>query len=159
MRTPPTPRRRHAGFTLVEILASLLFLAIAVPAIVGALGLASRTAEVAERSSTAGNLAENKLNEMLVDNAWRSAAQNSGDFGTDFPFYRWQTSTQAWTGNTADTGSTSTNTSGTGTMTELAVEVFYPVQGTEHSIRLTTLVSASPTTGTTTGASPSSTTR
>ena len=147
-----SPRiRRRSGFTLVEVLASLLFLAIAVPAIVGALGIASRTSEMAERSSLAGSLAENKLNEMLVDSAWQSAAQTNGDFGTDFPLYRWQMSTQAWAGTTANTGTTSTNTSGTGTMTELAVEVFYPVQGNEHSVRLTTLVSTTATTGATNG--------
>ena len=87
---------RDSAFTLVEILASLLFLAIAVPAIIGAFGIASRTSEVAERSSIAGGLAENKLNEMLVDNAWQSAAQSNGDFGADFPAYRWQMSTQTW---------------------------------------------------------------
>ena len=134
-------RTSRAAFTLVEILASLLFLAIAVPAIVGALGVASRASEVAERSSVAGNLAENKLNEFLVGNAWQSAAQPSGDFGTDFPNFRWQMTTQTWAGNTANTGTTSTSALGANTLTELAVEVFYPVQGSEHSVRLTTLVS------------------
>lgn len=159
------PRLAHfrirGGFTLVEILASLLFLAIAVPAIVGALGLASRTSEVAERSSLAGNLAENKLNEMLVDKAWQSAAQSNGDFGADFPYYRWQMSTQTWNDtNNPGTGTTSTtNTGGTDAngMTELSIEVFYPVQGGEHSVRLTTLVNTS--SATTTGTSSSSTTR
>ena len=158
--------RIRGGFTLVEILASLLFLAIAVPAIVGALGLASRTSEVAERGSFAGSLAENKLNEMLVDNAWQSAAQSNGDFGADFPFYRWQMSTQTWTGlsEMGATSASNTNTGRTGasSMTELSIEVFYPIQGGEHSVRLTTLVNTSAsTTGTTTttGAASSSTTR
>ena len=139
----------HAGFTLVEVLASLLFLAIAVPAIVGALGVASRASEIAERSSIAGNLAENKLNEMLLGNAWQSAAQPAGDFGADFPYYRWQMATQTWAGNTANTGTTSASALGAGTLTELSVEVFYPVQGSEHSVRLTTLVGATTTTTTT----------
>ena len=147
-------RTSRAGFTLVEILASLLFLAIAVPAIVGALGVANRTAEVAERSSVAGNLAENKLNELLVGNAWQSAAQGSGDCGADFPNYRWQTATQTWAGNTANTGTTTASALGANTLTELSVEVFYPVQGSEGSVRLTTLVSASATTGTTTTTTP-----
>ena len=155
----------HSAFTLVEVLAALLFLAIAVPAIVGALSVASRTSEVAERSSIAGGLAENKLNEMLVDNAWQSAAQSNGDCGADFPFYHWQMSTQTWAGgaNTTGTGtatpttsSTTTGTTGTSSLTELSVEVFYPVQGSEHSVRLTTVVNSSatptptPTSGTST---------
>ena len=166
---PMAAQARRGGFTLVEILASLLFLAIAVPAIVGALGLASRTSEVAERGSLAGSLAENKLNEMLLDNAWQSVAQSNGDCGADFPYYHWQMSTQTWTGlnNTGTgTGATSTNTStgstGISGLTELSIEVFYPVQGSEHSVRLTTLVNTSSTTSgttTTTGTSSSSTTR
>ena len=158
MRTPPAAHRSHprAGFTLVEILASLLFLAIAVPAIVGALGVASRASEVAERSSVAGNLAENKLNELLVGDAWQNAAQPAGDCGGDFLNYRWQMATQAWAGNTADTGTTSASAAGANTLTELSVEVFYPVQGSERSVRLTTLVgTASTTTTPTTTGSPS----
>ena len=139
-----------AGFTLVEILASLLFLAIAVPAIVGALGVASRASEVAERSSVAGNLAENKLDEFLVGNAWQSAAQPAGDFGADYPNYRWQMTTQTWAGNTANIGTTSASALGSNTLTELAVEVFYPVQGSEHSVRLTTLISPPVSSATTT---------
>ena len=40
---------KRSAFTLVEVLASLLFLAIAVPAIVGALGVARRPAAGAAR--------------------------------------------------------------------------------------------------------------
>ncbi len=163
---PTTTRARPGGFTLVEILASLLFLAIAVPAIVGALGLASRTSEVAERGSFAGNLAENKLNEMLLDNAWQGAAQSNGDFGPDFPLYHWQMTTTAWAGggvtgtsttgtgttsatSTPSTNNTATGTTGTSSLNELSVEVFYPVQGSEHSVRLTTLVNAAAATSST----------
>ena len=148
-----------SAFTLVEILASLLFLAIAVPAIVGA--------------SLAGELAENKLNEMLTDNAWQTAAQANGDFGDAFPLYHWQMTTQTWAGGgTSGTGAASTPapiTSSTGTnslngsasastLTELTVEVTYPVRGAEHTLRLTTLVNPSITTTSTTGGTSSSTT-
>ena len=149
----PAFRVPRSAFTLVEVLAALLFLAIAVPAIVGALSVASRTSEVAERSSIAGGLAENKLNEMLVDNAWQSAAQSNGDCGADYPSYHWQMSTQTWAGgtNTTGTGATTptttstTGTTGTSSLTELSVEVFYPVQGSEHNVRLTTVVNSSAT--------------
>ncbi len=165
-QSPATQRRDHIrkGFTLVEVLASLLFLAIAVPAIVGALGIASRTSEVAERSSIAGGLAENKLNEMLVDNAWQSAAQSNGDFGADFPSCHWRMSTQTWAGgvNTPGMGTTTASnvTTGANSLTELSIEVFYPVQGSEHSVRLTTLVNLSSTaTGSTNTTSGTSTTK
>ncbi len=152
-----TARVTAAGFTLVEILASLLFLAIAVPAIVGALGVASRASEIAERSSVAGNLAENKLNELLIGDAWQSVAQPGGDFGTDYPNYHWRMATQTWAGNTTNTGTTSASALGASTLTELSIEVFYPVQGSEHSVRLTTLVGGSTATSTTTTATGTTT--
>jgi type II secretion system protein I len=120
-------RRKSPAFTLVEVLAALMFLAILVPVIVGALTLSNRVSEYAERKAVAAELAENKLNEQLIGNAWESASANSGDFGTDYPGYRWQSTQQNWSGDT------------TNVMTELAVEVFFPVQGKEHSVRLTTL--------------------
>ena len=59
----PAPRaaRPTAAFTFVEILAALLFLALVVPTIVGALGVANRASEMAERSALAGELAQNKM--------------------------------------------------------------------------------------------------
>jgi len=113
---------RCSGFTLVEVLAALLFLAILVPAIVGGLTLSNRISVLSERK------AENKLNEQLIGNGWQAASANSGDFGTDYPGYRWQITQQPWQGDT------------TNTMTELMVEVFFPVQGKDHSVRLSTLV-------------------
>jgi type II secretory pathway pseudopilin PulG len=119
------------GFTFVEVFAAMVFLAILVPAIVEGLTLANRVSIVTERGSIAGELAENKLNELLLSSTGTSAsvAQTNGDFGTDYPGYRWETSTDTW------------DQDQTNTMTELNVDVFYPVQGAERSVRLTTLVS------------------
>ena len=84
----------HSAFTLVEVLASLLFLAIAVPAIVGALGtcqphLRGRRTRVASRAVSP------KTNSTKC--SWttlgKNAAQSNGDFGTDFPLYHWQMTT------------------------------------------------------------------
>ncbi len=116
------------GFTLVEVLAALMFLAILVPAIVGGLTLGNRISVLSERKAIAAELAENKLNEQLVGNSWQSSSSNTGDFGAGYPGFRWQATQQNWRGDS------------TNTMTELAMEVFFPVQGKEHSVRLTTLV-------------------
>ncbi|MGB8355272.1 MAG: hypothetical protein WCD79_15345, partial [Chthoniobacteraceae bacterium] len=72
--------------------------------------------------------AENKLNEQLIGNNWQATSNNAGDFGAGYPGYRWQATQQNWAGDS------------TNIMTELAVEVFFPVQGKDHSVRLTTLV-------------------
>jgi type II secretory pathway pseudopilin PulG len=119
---------RHA-FTFVEVFAAMVFLAILIPAIVEGLSIANRASVVAERGTIAGELAENKMNEMLADGTWQSAPQTGGDFGSDWPGYHWTVDQQAWDQDT------------TNLMTQLSVEVSYPVQGGEHTFRLTTLVS------------------
>jgi len=130
-----TTRIPHAGtkdgFTFVEVFAALVFLAILVPAIVEGLSIANRTSVVAERSSIAGELAENKLNAILLSSTGgtATASDTGGDFGTDWPGYRWEMSQGTWDQDTVNT------------MSELSVEVFYPVQGRERSVTLTTLVS------------------
>ena len=142
MTTIPLPRRRPArtpaaAFTLVEILAALLFLALTVPAIVEALSVANRASVVAERGALAGELAQNKLNEFLVGDVWQSPPFTSGDFEGAYPGYRWEMTTEAWTGDPVNTG-----------MTQLNVTVFYTVQGIERNARLSTLAYAAPTTTT-----------
>ncbi len=122
------------GFTFVEVFAALVFLAILIPAIVEALSIANRTSVVAERSSIAGELAENKLNEILLSSTGgttTAALDTSGDFGTDWPGYRWEMNQDTWDQDTVNT------------MSELSVQVFYPVQGKERSVTLATLVSGS----------------
>ena len=118
-------RRILTGFTFVEVLAALAFLGILVPVVVSALMVSNRAAEVAERSIVAAQLGENRLNEMIVESSWSSAGTR-GDFGQDWPGYRWQLTQTSWT---------------TGSMTELTMDVFFPVQGREQSIRLGTLAS------------------
>ncbi len=129
-------RRSRGAFTFVEVLAALLFLAVVVPAVVTALTISNRASEIADRGSLAGQLAENKLDEMLVDNAWQSPLASSGTFGDALPGYRWTLSVNNWTADT------------TNVVNELRVDVFYPVQGQERNVHLSTLVNPS---GSTTG--------
>ena len=125
------PSQAAAAFTFVEVLAALLFLAVVVPAVVTALTVSNRASEIADRGSLAGELAENKLGEMLVDNAWQNASENQGTFGDDLPGYRWTMSVTNWDVDTANV------------VRELRVDVFYPVQGQERGVHLSTLVNPS----------------
>jgi Tfp pilus assembly protein PilV len=122
--------RRKDGFTFVEVFAALVFLAILVPAVVEGLLIANRASEAAERGNAAGELAENKLNELLLSStSGQVAVDSQGDFGTDWPGYRWQTNQQTWDQDNVNS------------MTQLSVEVYYPVQGKERNVTLTTLIS------------------
>ena len=56
-----SPRRRCAGFTLAEVLAALLFMAIVIPTAIEAMHLASRAGSVAARKSEAAVVAQRVL--------------------------------------------------------------------------------------------------
>jgi len=118
MKTPT------AAFTFVEVLAALFFLAILIPAIAEGITLSSRLSALTERGAIATELAQNKLDELTIDNAWTSA-EASGDFGDDFAGYRWEVTQTAWDMDA---------------MTVLAVKVYFTVQGIERSVTLSTLV-------------------
>jgi len=117
------------GFTFIEVLAAMLFLAILVPAILQALTIANRASEVSERSAIAAELASNKLSELTLNQAW-TTAETKGDFGQDWPGYRYEVNQATW--DVDD-------------MTNLSVDVFYSIQGKERSLQLSTLVSQSGT--------------
>ena len=111
------------AFTLVEVLACLTFLGILIPVVVSALLTANRAGAVSERSSIAAQLGENRLGELMLNNEWSSASQR-GDFGGDYPGYRWEMSKTDW---------------GNGAMTQLTLDVLFQVQGVEHRVQLATL--------------------
>jgi hypothetical protein len=122
------PSSSTGAFTFVEILASMLFLAILIPTVMSALALSNRAGVLAERTSTAIQLAENRLGEMLVDGTWATGA-GGGDFGGDWPGYRWELKSADWPEDT---------------MTELTISVYFEVQGREQNVQLTTLASETP---------------
>lgn len=117
-------RHREHAFTFVEILAAMLFLGILMPVVIGALQISNRAAVIAERTTVAGQLAENRLAELMLDDAWTSAA-STGDFGAEWPGYTWELTRLDWA---------------SGTMTELQLAVIFTVQGRAHDVRLSTLV-------------------
>jgi Tfp pilus assembly protein PilV len=112
------------GFTFAEVLAAMVFLAILVPVVVEGLTLANRAATVAERTATAMQLGENRLNELLLNRLWATAPAR-GDFGVDWSQYRYEVIRGNWPMDR---------------MVELTVRVTFEVQGREHEVRLTTLV-------------------
>lgn len=115
------------GFSFAELLAAMLFLAILVPVVVEGLSLSGRAAVRAERSQVALQLAEKRLQELLLDDQWRSAPTR-GEFSRDWPEYRWEFERGRWAQDD---------------MTQLTVRVLFLVRGREHAVELTTLASDS----------------
>ena len=116
--------RKTSGFTFAEVLAAMVFLAILVPAILEGISISSRASVLCERGATAAELAQNKLDELILDGTWASG-DAGGDFGDDWPGYRWETTQSTWDKDA---------------MTLLSVKVTFNVQGQERSVSLSTLV-------------------
>lgn len=125
MHWSASSRRRAsaAGFTLAEVLAALVIMAIVLPVAVEGLRIANRAGVVAHRKGVAVQLADSLLNELVVTGEWQYSAQD-GDFGTEWNGYRWRLRNQNW---------------GSDAMQMLTLEVFYQVQDREYSVRLSTL--------------------
>ena len=121
-------KRRRAAFTLVEVLAALLFMAIVIPAAVQGLRLANLAGQVAERKSVAARIAERVLNEAIISQAWKQSAP-SGTIQDGAMLYRWQLRNESWNQEP---------------MRALAIQVTYAVQGRDYDVRLSTLVENSP---------------
>ena len=117
-------RAARRAFTVAEVLAAMMFVAILVPVIMQAMTLSSRAGTLAERGRHAAELAQLKMDEIVLTNAWQDA-DASGDFGDDWTGYSWTLSDEAW---------------GEDTMRQLTVDVTYSVQGAEYHAAIATLV-------------------
>src|ERR1039457_1486662 len=68
-------RRSAAGFTLAEVLAALLFMAIVIPVAIEGMHVASRAGTVSERKGEAARVAQRLLAENLVTTNLNQAVQ------------------------------------------------------------------------------------
>ena len=127
------PRR---AFTLVEVLAAMLLVSIALPVAMKGVSTCSNAALAARRRAEAGALAESKLSELIVTGVWQNGVL-AGDCGADWPDYHWTADTQTWTPTQAvDNGNGNT-------ISELDVHVTWIGHHGEESVTLGTLVYAS----------------
>ena len=79
---------RRGGFTLIEVLATLLLVGIVLPVTMRGVSLALAAASNARHTAEATTLAETKLAEITTDTL-SATTDGSGDFGADFPGYTW----------------------------------------------------------------------
>jgi type II secretory pathway pseudopilin PulG len=114
---------RRGAFTLVEVLAALVFMAILIPVTMQAVQIANRAGQVGERKVVAARIAERVLNEMLVTGGVR---QNSGNGRIEerHRFYDWTMRSEPWREDQ---------------MSLVTVTVKYEVQGKEYDVMLSTL--------------------
>src|ERR1017187_852770 len=133
MRNSRAGRPCHcAAFTLAEVLAALLFLAIVIPTAVEALHIASLAGEVAARKSTAARVADRILNESLVTTNW-SGGMQSGTVTEGILDFKWKLTSQNWSADPVQSAQA---------MQLLTAEVTYSAQGKDYSVKLSTLANA-----------------
>ena len=122
-----SPVTRHtSAFTLAEVLAAMLFLAIVIPAAVEALHVAGLAGEVAARKGAAARLADRLLNESIVTTNWNTGTQ-SGIAAEGAQEFRWTLNNQNWAVDTA------------AGMHLLTATVTFSAQGHVYSVELSTL--------------------
>jgi hypothetical protein len=118
----------RSAFTLAEVLAALLFLAIVIPVAVEVLTIASRAGEVAARKSEAARIADRVLNESIVTTNWSGGSQ-SGTVTEGVLDFRWSLTTKNWTQDPV------------AQMQLLTAEVTFSAQGKDYSVQMSTLAS------------------
>jgi len=91
------------GFTLVEVMATLIILGIVMPGIIGALTLATRSADLARHHNEAAILANQELSQILIGNEWQNGNE-SGNFASPWQQYSWSSNVYAWPEDTTGMG-------------------------------------------------------
>lgn len=128
------PKRTTTAFTLAEVLAALVFLAIVIPVAIQGLSLAGRAGEVAVRKGEASLIGEKVLNESVITTNWNQNTQ-SGSVRQSGRNYHWTLRNQSWGEDPNESA-----------IRLLSVEVTYTAQGQDFSTRLWTLVDSTPPT-------------
>jgi hypothetical protein len=130
-------RRAEAGFTLAEVLAATLFLAIVIPTAVEVLNVASLSGEVAARKSEAARVADRVLSESIVMTNW--SGLQSGTISEGILDFRYTVSSRNWPQISPAQAALP--------LQLVTAEVTYSAQGKDYSVRMSTLASPITTAG------------
>jgi prepilin-type N-terminal cleavage/methylation domain-containing protein len=83
--------RPDSGFSLIEVLVSILVLGVALTGLVQALSTALKSHKESELQTSAALLAAGRLETLRAEGGLLDGT-TEGDFGTDLPLYRWRQS-------------------------------------------------------------------
>jgi prepilin-type N-terminal cleavage/methylation domain-containing protein len=116
--------RLSAGFTLVEVMAAMVFMAIVIPVALQGVRVASLAGEVAHRKTLAVREAEFLINQTVTMRDWTQAIRRGSTKEGQLQF-DWIIRSELWTLDA---------------MRQITVEVAYTAQGNDYTVRLATLV-------------------
>ena len=118
-------RRPHqSAFTLAEVLAALMFMAIVIPVAIEAMHVASLSGEVAARKGAAARIADRVLNGTLVTTNWDSGPQD-GTVSEGALDFHWKLTSEDWKQTS---------------LKILTAEVTFDAQGKDYSVKLSTVI-------------------
>ena len=118
-------KKNSSGFTLIEILAALLLIGLVLPAVMKGISLTSLLVSDSDRRYEALDLAQSKMDEVLLEETWQSSASQSGRFDDEFDDYEWALDVSDWTESDVK---------------EVNVYVYWDQRNRQEYIQLTTLV-------------------
>lgn len=126
-KRPERQTNRHnrpRGFTFMELLATVVLIAIIMPVAMRSIGLCTRLAGQSRRQMEAVSLAKAKLTELTVGGDWRHGNQQ-GRFNSDWLGYEWAATVTNWTD---------------ASVRQIEMTVFWRSMGRQRSVTLTTLI-------------------
>lgn len=138
-------RPGRGGFTLAEVLAALLLMAILIPVTMQGVSVASRAGTLGQRKATAMRIAERVLDEQVVARLVGSATPYGTAVEGDIA-YPWTIRSDPWTEDDASS------------LTVVSVRVEFTVQGNTYDVVASTLYDPTITTTTLTSTVPATAT-
>jgi len=117
-------RHRPGGFTFIELLATVVLIAIIMPVAMRSIGLCTRLGGLSRRQVEAASLAKTKMTELTVTGDWENGNQH-GSFGEDWPGYEWKAAVTNWTDSS---------------VRQLDLTVLWESMGRQRTVMLSTLV-------------------
>jgi type II secretory pathway pseudopilin PulG len=112
------------GFTIVEVMAALVVVAIVLPTLIQGTLLCMDLAVHARMQAQAASLAQAKLSELAATRMIDQAMQ-TGDFGERWPQYEWMATVQSWDDPR---------------LVELDVSVLWNRRGKDYGVTVSTLI-------------------
>ncbi len=122
---PGASKRRRRGFTLVEALVAMLFMAIVIPVALAGVRVAGQAGESAQRKLIAARIATRVINKLRIENQLTGSQRGVvTENGVD---YTWTEASEFWSGDR------------TSLMYLATVTVSYKVAGHLCNVQLSTL--------------------
>jgi prepilin-type N-terminal cleavage/methylation domain-containing protein len=111
------------GFTMAEVLAALLLMAIVVPVALQGVQIASRAGTLGQRKAAAMRVAERVLNELIATDGLAQSS-GSGTANEGDQSYAWTMQTETWPEDA---------------MNVVTVRVVFNVQGNDYNVSLSSI--------------------